>query len=172
MKLRLLNLLTALSLLLCVAVCVMWVRSHFRWDGVARWQQEPGRLEAIAWDSNRGRMSLNWGARPASPDAPGKVMWMRSGATPRGLGPVTAWQRWVYEYLRTDTGGGHAIHFLAVHDAWLVAVTAILPARRLLAMRHRRRRAAAGLCARCGYDLRGTPGRCPECGAAPGEGAP
>jgi hypothetical protein len=46
MKHRLLNLLTALSLLLCVAVCVLWVRSYWRsqyvsyirmtpeWDGV------------------------------------------------------------------------------------------------------------------------------------------
>jgi hypothetical protein len=38
---------------------------------------------------------------------------------------------------------------------------------RVRAHRMRWDRAAANLCASCGYDLRATPDRCPECGAAP-----
>ena len=51
---------------------------------------------------------------------------------------------------------------------WFLAiVTGILPTAWLITRRReslRRRRAAAGLCTRCGYDLRASSGMCPECG--------
>jgi hypothetical protein len=50
---------------------------------------------------------------------------------------------------------------------WFVATAGIVPpALWLLAARRRRKRARAGLCRRCGYDLRAAAGRCPECGEA------
>jgi hypothetical protein len=50
---------------------------------------------------------------------------------------------------------------------WLVAIACvILPTTYLRGLRGRRqiRRRNANLCTACGYDLRATPGRCPECG--------
>jgi len=47
--------------------------------------------------------------------------------------------------------------------AWPLTSLTLLICRRS----HRRRLARAGCCAKCGYDLRASPDRCPECGALP-----
>ena len=48
---------------------------------------------------------------------------------------------------------------------WFLALLfAVLPAVRLRAIIRARRPNRAGLCQHCGYDLRATPERCPECG--------
>lgn len=53
----------------------------------------------------------------------------------------------------------------------LILATAILPAiwiaSSLRHHRRRRHRLTQGRCLKCGYDLRATPSRCPECGESP-----
>jgi len=72
-----------------------------------------------------------------------------------------------HQLMETDEMGSE-IEQRAIVPDWFVAIVLLaLPAfwvlRRLLSVKRR----AAGLCVACGYDLRGTPGRCPECGLVP-----
>ena len=77
---------------------------------------------------------------------------------------------------RLDRNGGlsRPLPFWSVDNVrhWQVmATTAFLPLLWLAVhgrrARVRRRRKRRGLCRRCGYDLRASAGRCPECGAVP-----
>ncbi len=63
--------------------------------------------------------------------------------------------------IRTNSGGSRGLWF----PAWApLALTMILPTAWLARLARRRRRIAKHLCTECGYDLRATPQRCPECG--------
>ena len=78
----------------------------------------------------------------------------------------------VQQYVRLHSPPGtRPENVLYTLPSWLLVIAlAVLPAlvvRRALVESGRRR---AGLCPGCGYDLRATPGRCPECGTSTGGG--
>jgi hypothetical protein len=123
MKCRLLNL---LSILLCMPVVAMWVRSYL----------------VIDWVSFFGVTDL-WSDR-------GRVHWSGAGQLPAGLRSAIPY--------------------------WFLLVLSLLPVawpfirRAGLASRGNSSpvaRVEAPLCPKCGYDLRATPHKCPECGHVP-----
>jgi hypothetical protein len=71
-----------------------------------------------------------------------------------------------YHLFQGETARSHqSISEVGIPHWMIAAVCAIAPFTRFIGHRWwRRRRAIAGLCLTCGYDLRATPERCPECG--------
>jgi hypothetical protein len=170
-KRRLFNLLAALSLLLCAATGVMWMRSYWRaecfmktWvakdDEVWKWLIEScngvvcfGHLHALhVFGYSEGSESSYWCSTP-NPDESAYPI-----AEPRDE------QFRVFGIELLINSRGSPIHITSPYWVFLVA-TGLLPAAWLFVRRRVNSRALSGLCADCGYDLRATPEQCPECGA-------
>jgi hypothetical protein len=153
----LLNGIAALSLLLCVATSITWAKSGYYLFMHA----------ASICDNNASIVSINHGI----------LQYISSLHTHR---PVTnsvtfisqersgrQWPRyeWDETWGRSSTGALH----VRMPLWWLVGLFAILPIIRIYKYPGliRRERWRQSLCPMCGYDLRGTPDRCPECGTIP-----
>lgn len=181
MKRILFNFLTGLSLILCLAAVALWMRSFWVYDSVAWFVgQERSRVTVAAVEAQAGAVGLLVGSITLPPDV--------SGTPNHGLGDrfVPGWQAenlpdgepvsWKENLLprwgnQSATLGGHGAIPVEAWDLlvpyWLPTLLAlILPTCSLAAAVRRRRRRRRGCCMGCGYDLRGSPGRCPECGAA------
>ena len=159
-----LNGLTVFSLLLALGVAASWVRSYWRRDCVAFVERDG--LNAWILLAPRGHVKLEIGHGEFS---------MYFGRWKSGVqylpGPADdvdgldeRFPGIAYEQRKHDPPGIlFAGPFLIAHG-YLVALFAALPLIRFYRRLRRRHLVLPGHCIQCGYDLRATPDRCPECG--------
>jgi hypothetical protein len=184
------NIAAALSLLLLPGLLTLWLRSYFVGDQLSKRLQVHATIEYIGIMTSRGDLALfrelQWSGSPVAPP-----FWQQglfdgwdhqtSTATRFSLGQF----RSVVNLLGIRAGVAHqpeisplqdpeGAHsgddavFIVIPIGYLTLLSAALPAAWMILRKRSRAkmRRAAGLCAKCGYDLRATPEMCPECGAA------
>ena len=140
-----------LSALLFLGVVALWAAGLFE---PVQFGTSDQRDLWWALGSHEGRLSFGRMRRddPALGGRPGAI-----GQAGR-WGFYSGWSYWM------DPNG--------LVPCWALAIPlAVLPGisvSRGLRHRRKKRMQQGGLCVHCGYDLRATPGRCPECGAAAG----
>ncbi len=180
--------LAAVSLVLCAAAAGAWGRSYFAGDGFkhrtgGRYcgiHVGGGRVEVLrAFLDPSGSWFLadgTWEHDARPPDAP---MYGPSGILADRWAFDAAGVRYATQTLDGRDANARAwlrgidrydARLLVVPLAYVTAALAVAPAAWLVMFRKRRRRAArarVGFCKQCGYDLRATPDRCPECGHVP-----
>lgn len=186
---RILSLVKGLLLAVCFTVLVLWVRSYWRCDVVSDTRRE----ESGGWKSASGltlasqlgwvsadREIVSWPAKRVIPEDyfPGGLhrTSVPAGDTighvreEHGLGPVRWGRDWLNLYSKNkeprliyDSQVLRIQHWLLAMlcGAWPMTSLFLATCRAV----RRRRLLKAGCCKVCGYDLRATPSRCPECGA-------
>ncbi len=180
MRRGLFNFATASLLFLAMVIAAIWVRSLFVCDqivtsGVAR--DGAGESQWMrAYISSRGFLLVRRDDQRyqvydvSQPIAPSRVTSGDTSSEYRRTEPSLirgdrllgfGWQRQVIQVPSDNAAITLTIRLMIV-PLWVLIVP-LLPLPLLWIARHRRR-SRAGYCPHCGYDLRATPDRCPECG--------
>ncbi|MEX2212548.1 MAG: hypothetical protein WD768_00375 [Phycisphaeraceae bacterium] len=184
---HILNLLSILLLIASVALCIY---SLFEGQILTRQVAYPpsggasSQISALGAGVTEGWGTLFWGGFDSGSIAPIEtrvVEWEWSSTSMNeinsmevDLQPQTVRLPGILLY-RFTSGGPMSLTgwMITIHFGWLIPLFSLLPTYWLL-NRHKepRRRAKLGLCLACGYDLRGSVGVCPECGAISTSKAP
>ena len=190
MRRRLLNLLTALSLLACAGSAWLWVRGHRLAEEVGVRRADAGRRTRVAYsaENDAGRVTLlryenvtreQWVYDFFERRSPWGGTYRRAGAPSPAvhIGGGDALRRWdalgfAFLTFRVSPGDYTEVaHAVALPHWVLFLVTGVPPTVRgakwtRRALRRLRQR-PTGHCVRCGYDLTANvSGVCPECGTA------
>ena len=175
MRRRLLTTLSVLSLALCVGTVALWVRSYWIEESI----EDAGRAGLWEFDVSKGVFHFYWerltnAALAYEEDTMLNPFGLRRESTPPREHLFEREGKRCYDLrlgdirVAFDDRSARAWPIkvtVAYCPCWLVAALLfIIPAQSAIVRYRRGRNLRAGLCPRCGYDLRATPDRCPECG--------
>ena len=169
---RMLPVLSMLSLVLCVAAALLWVRSYWACDDLL-FESPTGFL---CLSNMQGEVLIDGGQWLDDMDMrtvrSGIVRrkWRVKSGEPTQIGPVACGARLFLELrIRLRTRNGTALARVSSRGPiphWLAALLAAVLSALQLASHLQEPSALHGLCRCCGYDLRATPDRCPKCGTS------
>src|SRR4051812_40563684 len=164
MRRRLLMIFACVSLVAGVAIAVLWVRSYL--PDYLGMRSSRGRLILIfshpQWSDNFDSSSKS------APDAE-SMLAMARATTGSGF-DTSDWHVMGFELIVAHTMWGYTVAVLPLWALFLPLAAFTIAA--FTIHRRQERRAKQNCCLNCGYDMRATPGRCPECGTAAIAGKP
>ncbi len=150
------NLLSGLCLLLCVILLYSWLRSYLPRDW--RMDSDQGRLLIVTWEGSLPRNGAwdDWDPSRLETFKGVPRLWNRMITISDG--------RWLGFQSTRGRLAPMQVHIIAIPFWFLFLPSAIPPVLWFVSLRRRRRRARSGHCVACGYDLRESKEKCPECG--------